>query len=94
VRRSPAQLQKLADQLVAVVKAHPRGINAEDIKTKMGIKHGNVGAKVFTKPLGVALASKKIRKSGSVEVRNISLADSHKRRSSRLDEEAGQRCSS
>jgi hypothetical protein len=64
VRRSPAHLQKLADRIVAIVKAHPNGINAEDIKTKMGIRHGNVGAKVFTKPLAVALASKEIRKSG------------------------------
>ena len=63
-RRSPAQLKKVADQIVAVVKAHPKGINAEAIKTKMGIKLGNVRAKVFSKPLAVALASKEITKKG------------------------------
>ena len=65
IRRSPEQLQKVAEQIVAIVKAHPKGINAEAIKAKMGIKSGNVGAKVFTKPLGVALASKKITKRGN-----------------------------
>jgi hypothetical protein len=65
IRRSPLQLEKLANLIVAIVKDHPKGVNAEAIKTRMGIKHGNVGAKVFTKPLGVALASKRIRKTGT-----------------------------
>ena len=65
IRRSPLELQKLANLIVAIVKDHPTGVNAEDIKTRMGIKHGNVGAKVFTKPLAVALASKRIRKTGT-----------------------------
>ena len=63
-RRSPEQLKRVADEIVAIVKAHPKGINAEAIKTEMGIKHGNVGAKVFTRPLSVALASKRITKKG------------------------------
>lgn len=65
IRRSPEQLQKVAEQIVAIVKAHPKGINAEAIKAKMGIKSGNVGAKVFTKPLAVALASTKVTKRGT-----------------------------
>jgi len=64
VRRSPETLKKLADQIVALVAKHPKGIRAEELKAAMGVKPGNVGAKVFTKPLSVALASKKIRKRG------------------------------
>ncbi len=64
VRRSPAQLQNAADQIVAIVKQHPKGIRAEDLKRAMGVKAGNRGAKVFTKPLSLALAAKRITMRG------------------------------
>jgi hypothetical protein len=64
IRRSPAELQALADKIVAVVKRHPKGIKAEELKRAMGVKPGNIGAKVFTKPLALALASKRITKRG------------------------------
>ena len=64
IRRSPQELQRLADHLVAIVMKHPDGIRAEDLKRAFGVKAGNVGAKVFTKPLAFALASKKLAKRG------------------------------
>jgi hypothetical protein len=64
IRRSPAELQRLADHLVAIVMKHPNGIRAEDLKRAFGVKPGNVGAKVFTRPLAVALQAKKIAKRG------------------------------
>ncbi|HEY1959330.1 MAG TPA: hypothetical protein VGH28_27145 [Polyangiaceae bacterium] len=65
IRRSPEELQKLADKIVGLVAKHVDGIRAEELKRMMGVGPGNVGAKVFTKPLGIALASKKIRKKGA-----------------------------
>jgi len=65
IRRSPVQLQVLADHIVALVLKHPKGIRAEELKRAMGVAPGNVGAKVFTKPLAVALASKRISKRGN-----------------------------
>jgi hypothetical protein len=64
-RRSPAELERLANHLVALVKKHPNGIRAEDLKRAFGVKPGNVGAKVFTRPLATALQSKKIIKRGA-----------------------------
>jgi len=64
IRRSPQELQRLADHLVAIVMKHPDGIRAEDLKRAFGVKAGNVGAKVFTKPLAFALESKKLAKRG------------------------------
>jgi hypothetical protein len=64
IRRSPAELHRLADQLVSIVKKHPNGIRAEDLKRAFGVKPGNVGAKVFTKPLAFALHAKKLTKHG------------------------------
>jgi len=64
IRRSPEELQRLADHLVALVMKHPNGIRAEDLKRAFGVKPGNVGAKVFTKPLAFALESKRITKRG------------------------------
>ena len=63
-RRSADQLQQLANHIIALVLKHPKGIKAEELKRAMGVAPGNVGAKVFTKPLAVALASKKISKRG------------------------------
>jgi hypothetical protein len=64
VRRSPAQIQEAADRIVAIVKRHPKGIRAEDLKRAMGVAAGNRGAKVFTKPLSLALAAKRITMRG------------------------------
>ena len=64
IRRSAEQLQVFADRIVALVLKHPKGIRAEELKRAMGVAPGNVGAKVFTHPLGVALRSGKIKKRG------------------------------
>jgi hypothetical protein len=64
VRRSSEELHKLANEIIAIVKAHPKGIRTADIKAKMGFESGHARWKVFAKPLGLALASKKIRKTG------------------------------
>jgi len=64
-RRSPEELRRLADYLVTLVMKKPKGIRAEDLKRAMGVPPGNVGAKAFTKPLSVALASKRIKKRGA-----------------------------
>jgi hypothetical protein len=63
-RRSLQELHRLADHLAAIVRKHPNGIRAEDLKRAFGVKPGNVGAKVFTRPLAVALQTKKIAKRG------------------------------
>jgi len=65
IRRSPAELEAFAEKIVAEVKRHKGGMLAEDLKRAMGVPAGNVGAKVFTIPLGVALDSGKIKKRGS-----------------------------
>ena len=64
VRRSSEELHKLANEIVAIVKAHPKGIRTVDIKAKMGFDSGHARWKLFAKPLSLALASKKIRKRG------------------------------
>lgn len=58
VRRSPEQLQKAADAIVAHVKAHP-GQGAEQIKKALSIKPAD-----WQRPLAVALESKAIVASG------------------------------
>ena len=58
-RRSTADLGKTVDKIVAIVKAHKKGINAEDIRAAL-----NVPRKVLPRPMKMALASKKIRKKG------------------------------
>ncbi len=65
IRRSPEELNEYANRIVALVAKHPKGIRAEDLKRALGIPPGNIGAKVFTKPLAFALASKKLTKRGA-----------------------------
>jgi len=58
-RRTAADIGKTVDQIIAVVKGSKQGISAE------GIRHAlNVPRKELPKPIAMALASKKIRKSG------------------------------
>ena len=58
-RRSEADLAKLADRIVALVKANAKGVNAETIKRTLKIER-----KELPRPLAVALGSKKITKRG------------------------------
>ena len=57
--RSMADLEKMVDKIVALVKANKKGINAERIRA--GLK---VPRKELPRPMAMALASKKIRKKG------------------------------
>ncbi len=59
VRRSTADLGKMVDKIVAVVKANKKGINAEGIRAAL-----KVPRKVLPRPMAMALDSKKIRKKG------------------------------
>lgn len=59
-RRSEKDLAKIAEEIVATVKASGKtGINAETLRGKLGIQR-----KELPRPLGMALTSKKITKRG------------------------------
>ncbi len=58
-RRSPADIAKTVEKIVAIVKASKKGINAEGIKAAL-----KVDRRELPKPLAMALKSKKIRKKG------------------------------
>jgi hypothetical protein len=58
-RRSEAQLEKVVEQIVSFVSHHANGVNAEAIKAHLKLQR-----KELPRPLGMALASKKIRKKG------------------------------
>ena len=58
-RRSPADIAKTVAKIVAVVKAHKKGINAEGIKAAL-----KVDRRELPKPLAMALKTKKIHKKG------------------------------
>jgi hypothetical protein len=58
-RRSPEDIAKTTERIVALVKKHPKGIKAEEMKTKLGISQNE-----WVLPLKKALASKEIRKTG------------------------------
>jgi hypothetical protein len=92
LRRSPARLKKLANQIVAVVKSHPDGIDAKGIKAALGFKSGMAAQKVFSTPLNMALASKTIQKTG-VAVNTIYTAtprpDSTRNRTAREHKPVG-----
>jgi len=59
LRRSEADLAKLADRIVVLVKANAKGVNAETIKRTLKIER-----KELARPLAMALGSKKITKRG------------------------------
>lgn len=58
-RRSPEDLAKVVDQIVAVLEKHPDGLRAEEIREAIG-----VSAKELPRPLGDALDGKRITKKG------------------------------
>lgn len=60
VRRSEATIGKVVAQIVTLVKANKRGMRAEEIRSKLGLR-----PKEMPKPLKLALASKQLRKTGN-----------------------------
>jgi hypothetical protein len=58
-RRSSADLEKMVERIVSLVKSSKKGINAEGIRTAL-----KVPRKVLPRPMAMALASKKIKKKG------------------------------
>jgi|SRR5580692_376479 hypothetical protein len=58
-RRSAKDIAKVTTSIVALVKKHPKGLRAEQIRAELGI-----AKKEWMRPLGLALASKKLTKKG------------------------------
>jgi dihydroxyacetone kinase len=58
-RRSTADLSKMVNKIVSLVKSHKKGINAEGIRAAL-----KVPRKELPRPMAMALDSKKIRKKG------------------------------
>jgi hypothetical protein len=58
-RRSLADITKMAENIIALVKSSKKGINAEGIKKTLKIER-----RELPRPLGLALKSKKITKRG------------------------------
>jgi hypothetical protein len=59
VRRSAKDIAGVATQIVALVAKHPKGLRGEHIRKELGIAKNH-----WMKPLGLALGSKRIRKTG------------------------------
>jgi hypothetical protein len=59
LRRSAKDITATAAQIAAHVAKHPKGIRGEQVRKDLGIAKNH-----WMKPLGMALASKKIRKTG------------------------------
>jgi hypothetical protein len=58
-RRSAKAIASVTTSIVALVKKHPKGLRAEQIRAELGI-----AKKEWMRPLGLALASKKLTKKG------------------------------
>jgi hypothetical protein len=58
-RRTEADLKEMVTEIVDLVKKHPGGVNAESIRADLKIER-----RELPKPLGMALATKKIKKQG------------------------------
>ena len=58
-RRSAKDLGAVTEGIVSLVKKHPKGLRAEQIRAKLGI-----AKKEWMRPLGLALESKKLTKKG------------------------------
>ena len=58
-RRSPSELAKMVEKLVAVVRASKKGIGAEALRTALMVER-----RELPRPLAMALKTKKIRKRG------------------------------
>jgi hypothetical protein len=59
IRRSAKDIAGVANQIVALVAKHPKGLRGEHIRKELGIAKNH-----WLKPLGLALGSKKLRKTG------------------------------
>jgi hypothetical protein len=59
IRRSAKAIAGVTEQIVALVAKHPKGIRGEQVRKDLGIAKNH-----WMKPLGLALGSKKIRKTG------------------------------
>jgi hypothetical protein len=59
VRRTAGDIAAVANRIVSFVAKHRKGIRGEQIRKELGIAKN-----AWMKPLGVALASKKLRKTG------------------------------
>jgi hypothetical protein len=64
-RRSPDEIEKLADRIVAIVRSHRNGISAEELKTILKLARGRKSQKIIAKPLAEALHSKRVKKTGT-----------------------------
>jgi hypothetical protein len=58
-RRSAKQIENVVERIVALLKQHPRGLRAEQIRQKLGVQ-----SKELPRPLSEALAGGLIAKSG------------------------------
>jgi hypothetical protein len=59
IRRSASDIAGVANQIVALVAKHPKGVRGEQVRKELGIAKNH-----WMKPLGMALGSKKLRKTG------------------------------
>jgi hypothetical protein len=59
VRRSASDIAAVAERIVTFVAKHNKGVRGEQIRKELGIAKN-----AWMKPLGMALASKKLRKTG------------------------------
>ena len=59
-RRSAKDIASVTDSIVALVKKHPKGLRAEQIRAELGI-----AKKEWMRPLGMALDSKKLTRKGA-----------------------------
>jgi hypothetical protein len=64
-RRSPDELKKFTDRIVAIVRGHRDGISAEELKSILKLARGRASQKVIAKPLAEALSSKHVKKTGT-----------------------------
>ena len=64
-RRSDTELEKLAEKIVGVVRAHRDGISAEELKALLKLPSGRASQKIIARPIALALASKRVRKTGT-----------------------------
>ena len=58
-RRSATDIQGVVDQIVALLDKHPKGLRAEEIRSKLGLI-----AKELPRPIAEALAKRRISKQG------------------------------
>ena len=64
-RRSDAEIEKLTEKIVGVVRAHAQGISAEELKAILKLPSGRASQKIIARPIALALASKRVRKRGT-----------------------------